>query len=195
MTFKSILSTLAGILCVIGYIPYIRAILKKETKPAKASWIIWAALNSITVAGMIEKHTVNDQILGATIGTWVVFLLALKYGKSGWRLLDKLCLGGAAFGIVLWWIFDNPVVGIITSLSVAFLGSFPTFKSAWNNPSQEDRAAWTIYGLSSVMAVLAIPAWTLADAAQPITFLMIETIMIYLLWLGPRQVKALEKAA
>jgi hypothetical protein len=39
---KQTLSVIAGILFVAGFFPYIKAILKGETKPAKASWIIWA---------------------------------------------------------------------------------------------------------------------------------------------------------
>lgn len=65
---KETLSVLAGLLFIAGFIPYIRAILRKETKPAKASWIIWASLDTITIAGMYAKDTVNGQILGAVIG-------------------------------------------------------------------------------------------------------------------------------
>jgi cation transport ATPase len=174
------------VLFIAAFVPYIRAILRKETQPAKASWIIWASLDTITFAGMLAKHSVNGQIVGAICGAWTVVVLALKYGKSGWTLLDKLCLGGAVLGIVLWQAFSNPVLGIVTSLSVVFVGSFPTFASAWHDPSKEDRTAWTIFFISCVVAMFAIPAATLADAAQPSTFFLIETIMVSILYLRPR---------
>ena len=180
---RSILSVLAGLLYVAAFVPYIRAILRKETQPAKASWIIWASLDTITLAGMLAKHTVNGLIVGAIIGAWMVVILTLKNGKSGWSRLDKFCLGGAVLGIVLWGISGNPTFGIVTSLSVVFLGSFPTFASAWNDPSKEDRTAWTIFFIACVVAMFAIPARTLADTAQPVTFLVIETIMVSILYL------------
>mgnify|MGYP000132529445 FL=1 len=183
---KETLSILAGLLFVAAFVPYIRAILRKETKPAKASWIIWANLDTITLAGMFFKGTVNGQILGAVLGAWVVAALALKYGTPGWTKLDKFCLGGAVLGIVLWQVFSDPVFGIVTSLSVVFLGSIPTFTSAWKDPSRENKLAWTIFWVSCVCAVIAIPHWTLADAAQPITFFAIETIMMYILFVRPR---------
>lgn len=183
---KETLSALAGLLYVAGYIPYIRAILQKETKPAKSSWLIWASLDTITLAGMFVKHSVNGQILGAIIGAWVVAILALKYGMSGWTKLDKFCLGGAVLGIVLWRAFGNSVFGIMTSLSVMSIGSIPTFASAWKNPSHENKLAWTIFWISCVCAVIAIPHWTLADAAQPITFFAIESVMMYILYVRPR---------
>lgn len=183
---KGMISVLAGILFIIGFVPYILAIWRGETKPAKASWIIWASLDSITLAGMFVKGTMNGQILGAVIGAWIVVILALRYGTPGWTKLDKFCLSGAVLGIVLWQVFSNPVLGIITSLSVVFLGSFPTFASAWRNPAQENRMAWTIFWLSCVAAMIAIPAWTLADAAQPIVFTIIESVMMYILYFRPR---------
>lgn len=189
MHLKDSLSIIAGVLFVAAFVPYVRAILRKETHPAKASWVIWATLDSITFAGMLTEHTVNGQIVGAILGAWTVVALAVKYGKPGWTRLDKSCLGGAVLGIALWKVFSNPVLGIMTSLSVVFLGSIPTFASAWKDPSKEDRTAWTIFWISCVFAVIAIPAWTLADAAQPITFFLIESIMMYILYVRPRSMR------
>lgn len=186
MHLKGVLSLVAGVLFVAAFVPYIRAILQKKTQPAKASWVIWATLDSITCAGMLVKHAVNGQIIGAILGAWMVVILAMKYGKPGWTRLDKFCLGGAVLGIALWTIFSCPALGIVTSLSVVFLGSIPTFANAWHDPSKEDRTAWTIFWVSCVFAVVAIPAFTWADAAQPLTFFSIETIMMYILYFRPR---------
>ena len=142
MELKSVLSIIAGFLFILEFVPYIRAILRKKTKPAKASWIIWASLDTITLAGMFFKEAVNGQILGAVLGAWVVVAFTLKYGTLGfWTKLDKFCLTGAVLGIVLWQVFSNPVLGIMTSLSVVFLGSIPTFASAWKDPSRENKLA------------------------------------------------------
>lgn len=183
---KETLSILAGLLFVAAFVPYIRAILRKETKPAKASWLIWASLDTITLVGMFFKHSVNGQIIGAVFGAWTVAALALKYGTPGWTKLDKFCLGSAVLGIVFWQVFGDPVFGIATSLGVILIGSIPIFTSAWKDPSRENKLAWTIFWISCVCAVIAIPRWTLAGAAQPITFFVIETIMIYILFVRPR---------
>jgi hypothetical protein len=183
---KEIFSILAGLLFVAAFVPYIRAILRKETKPARASWLIWATLDTITLAGMFFKDAINGQILGAILGAWVVAILALKYGVPGWTTLDKFCLAGAVLGIVLWQVFSDPIFGIMTSLGVVFIGSVPTFTSAWKDPSRENKLAWMIFWISCVCAVIAIPRWTLEDAAQPITFFVVESIMMYILFVRPR---------
>ena len=120
------------------------------------------------------------------MGVWIVAALALKYGASGWTKLDKFCLGGAVLGVTMWYLFDSPTLGITVSNGIIFLGAFPTFASAWRDPSGEDKAAWTIYWLSCVASVLAIPAWTLADAMQPLTFFVIESVVMYLLFVQPK---------
>jgi hypothetical protein len=77
-------------------------------------------------------------------------------------------------------------MGIVTSQIVCFLGSIPTFVSAWEDPSKEDKTAWTIFWISCVCAVLAIPAWTLADALQPLNFFAIQSVMMLILFVRPK---------
>lgn len=183
MNIKNVLSVFSGILFAIAYIPYIRTILNGKTRPSKASWIIWASLDVIVLAGMIAKHSLNYQIATAVIGSSIVAILSLKYGTSGWTKLDKLCLTGAILGVILWLTFDNPLFGILTSLGIMFIGSIPTFVSAWRDASREDKPAWTMFWISCVFALLAVPAWTVADAAQPITFFTVQTVMMYILYI------------
>ena len=189
MSLKNTLSVLAGVLVVLGYAPYIRAILKRQTKPSKASWIIWATLDLITIIAMFVKHTVNGQIVGAVAGSWVVVALAIKYGTPGWTKLDKFCLGGSALGIALWLAFSSPVLCLMTSQSVVVIASFPTFASSWRSPSAESRLGWTCWWLSCVLATIAIPHWTLMDAFQPLAWSAIETTMMFILFVRPRLMK------
>lgn len=191
MDIKNVLSVIAGIVFIAGFVPYVLAILGRDiflqkiepTKPAKASWIIWISLDSITLAGMCAKDSVNGQIIGAVVGGWVVVAFALKYGTRGWSNLDKFCLAGAFLGIVLWKAFDNPIMGIVTCQAVTFIGSIPTFASAWKDPGHEDKLSWTIFWISCSCAMLAIPHLTIEDIAQPTTFFLIETTMMYILYL------------
>lgn len=186
MPEKEVLLIIAGLLFIVGFGPYIRAILRKETKPVKASWIIWASLDYIVLAGMIAANSVNGQIIGAIVGASTVMCLAMKFGTPGWTKTDKWCLGGAVLGVALWFVFSSPILGIMVSCVVGFLGSIPTFISAWNNPDHENKLAWTIFWLSCVCALFAVPHWTLEDAAQPVTFSAVETIMMYILYIHSR---------
>lgn len=182
MTVKEAFSVLAGLLCIIGYIPYVSSILRKETMPARATWLIWAFLDIITLAGMYAAGAINGQIIASFVGASTVGLLSLKYGKPGWSNIDKISIGGSVVGIILWVVFKNPTFGIVISLVVILWGSIPTFASALEDPNRENKTAWIIFFISCLFAIIAIPKWTLEDAAQPVTFLIIEMIMLYIIF-------------
>ncbi|MGH9439258.1 MAG: hypothetical protein ACRD22_15525 [Terriglobia bacterium] len=186
MHVKGILSVVSGVLFVIGFIPYVRAIVRRKAQPAKVTWLVWSILNVVSFAGMLVKHAMIGQMAAVLFCSIIAAVLTQKYGVPGWSRLDKVCLAGAAVGIILWVSFSNPVLGILTSLIATFLGGIPNFVLAWHDPGKEDRTTWTILWVSCVVAVIAIPRFTLAEAAQPITFLMIENIMVFLLYTRPR---------
>ena len=202
MNIKTLFSVIAGILFALAFLPYILAIFgrgisfkkkriisREKTKPQKSTWIIWATLDSIILIGMLFKGAINGQIVAAVICAWLVAVLAVKYGKSGWSKLDKFCIGGAIFGVVLSLVFGDAIPGIIASCLVLFIGSFPTFASAWKKPSHEDKTAWTMYWISCVFAMIAIPKLTFQDAGQPISFFLIESVMMYILYIHARKFK------
>ena len=186
---KALFSTLSGVIFFLALVPYTITILKGKTRtrPAKASWLIWASMDTVVFAGMVAKHSMNGQILAAICGAWVVFFLTLKYGVPGWTRIDKICLGGTVLAMLLWAISGNPVVGIVTSLGSGLLGSVPTFVSAWHDPSRENKLAWTMCVVSCVFAILAISDWTLASAGQPLVFAFIDVTVWAIVMLRPQR--------
>jgi hypothetical protein len=206
---KDIFDWLAFVLIIVAFIPYAKAVWRDrnilsgtpgKTEPSKASWIIWVALDVITAIGMYVEGSLNGQITAAVIGGSMVAILAMKFGTSDWTRLDKGCLGGAFLGIILWKVFGDAVAGIITCQIVMFIGSLPTFSSAWKDPGRENKTAWTLFWLSCVAALIAIPGLTLEvtfnepmhfflanlkHTAQPVTFFIIESIVIGILLIRP----------
>lgn len=183
---QATLGFFAGILFIVGFFPYINAIARGKARPAKVSWLIWISTDLITFAAMIASGTLNGQMIGVITGGTMVTVLALLKGERGWSRIDRFCLAGAVIGIVLWAISGDPDVAIVLIGAVGFLGSIPTFVSAWKNPDSENRLAWTIFWLSCVCAVLAIPKLTIADAVQPLIFFVIESVMMYILYIRKR---------
>lgn len=186
---KELLSAISGVLFFVAFIPYILAILHKKARPQKTSWIIWAILDWITFIGMLKENSLNWHITGACIGASTIAILAMIYGETKWKKEDKICLIAASIAIVL--MFLNPVYSILISLCGLFIGAIPTFKSVWKEPENEDKLAWTLYWISCVMAIIAIPKWTLEDAGQPITFFIIESVVLYAIYF--RAKKSLKK--
>ena len=177
------LSQLAGIIFLIGFIPYIAAIVKHQTQPMKATWLIWMSLDGLTLAGMYAKQSVSGQIVGAFAGACLVFLLSLKYGKPGWTKIDGWTLAGAIVGVGLWWAFDSPVLGILMAQLTGLVVATPTFMNVWHRPQDESRFGWCFFWASCIPALIAIPALSWEHTLQPLGFLTGNTIMMYLLFI------------
>lgn len=177
-----IISALAGLTFFLAAVPYIRAVLKGQAQPVMATWFIWASLDIIILWGMFVTNAVNWQSVGAAAGGSAVALLTIKYGRPGWTRVDKFCLTGAILSVALWLWFDNPTLGILTSSTALFLGSIPTFISAYEDPSREDKLAWTMCFVAAIPMVILVPVWDFNHATQPILLFVIETVMTWLVW-------------
>lgn len=178
----NVLFALIVILQVASIVPYIAAILRRQAQPVMATWLIWATLDTVTFLGMYAKGALNAQIIAVIGGAWCIALLSLKLGRPGWTRVDKLCLFGAAIAVALWAASGDAALALVTSLTATFLGAIPTFVSAWQDPRRENKVAWTIGTAACIGAMFAVPRWTIADAAQPITFFLIQIVMVYILY-------------
>lgn len=186
-TFQHVLNGIAGVLILVAVGVYIVAIVRKTTRPAKATWIIWTVLSFLTAGGMFQSGTLNGQMVAVVAGDVVVVVLALIYGIPGWNTLDKLSLAGAGIGLAFWVATSNPLYAIVISLSINFIGAIPTVVKTWKYPDQESPTTWVLVGISSTLQSIAIPAWTTADAAQPLSYLVIQGALLFLIFVRPKQ--------
>lgn len=192
--YHDVLETLAGLVFIFGFLPYIREVWSTRSlpsgadgkiEPVKATWIIWTVLDTITLLAMWRAGTLNYQIEGCVIGAWIVVVLALKYGKSGWTGADIFCLTGAALGLVRWWWTGDAVEGLWITLATLVLGSYPLFCVTWGNPNGESKIAWVAWWISSIIQMASFPAWSFKACAQTVAFFTVQSIMVSLIFVKP----------
>ena len=188
-------SWLSGLLLFISFIPYTINIVRHrnvldKNKPVIATWLLYFCFDIINVLGMEKANALNGLAMGALLGSTVTMVLAFLYGKPGWNIFDKICLFIGIIAIILWSLSDNPEYAIIFSCLGLFVASFPTFISVKENPIRESRATWTIDAIACILATLAIPQWDINNAFQPLTFLLIVTVMVWFLWLQPVRISS-----
>lgn len=183
---KEILSILSGGIFIWAFFPYIKAIVRKETSPRKATWLVWAMGDIIILIGMIVKGTISGFMIAAVLGASTIFVLSLLFGEPGWNRRDRVCLSLSTLAIALWIYFGESNLGIGLSLVALYIAAWPTYVSAWEKPENEDRKAWVLFNCANLFALLAIPHLTFADMAPPIVFAIIDAPFLYLLFLRPR---------
>lgn len=179
------MNTLSGVLFFIAFLPYIWAIVNHQTVPSPVSWAIWASVDTLALLAMRKEKAPVGQLTGAVLGAWSVTVLALIFGKPTMGSIEWVSITGATAGVVLWQKTGNAVTAIVCAQLAVFIGAFPTFTNGYNNPSQENPLAWSIWFVSCVCALFAIKKWNLAEALQPLTFTTIETTMVVLVVIRP----------
>ena len=178
------LRTIAGLLGLSGFVPYIWTTLSGKTTPARTSWLIWGALNFLTLLAMAAKGADYRQLACVTIGSWIVaFLGLIKKGDPRWHAIEKICVVAAVVAVILWKaVFHDSTAGLIASLIAILIGCISTWQKAWREPKGENLTAWVVFCASSLLATVAVKEWTIAEAAQPVVFLanQIATVSIIL---------------
>ncbi len=191
MTTGEILGIVAGIIAFSAYVVYVVSILRGKTKPNRATWWIW------TFMGLVVG--LSYYFAGARNTIWVPFvefigplsiaLLSVKYGEGGLdNKTDLVCLFGAIFSIILWIIFGNPVIALVTNLAVDSFALVPTIKKSYLRPEGEDFWAWFGTGIADTLNLFAVERLTFAILVYPIYMLVSDLIIIFILFLRKKNV-------
>lgn len=185
MAVRDIFAVVAGLLAIVAAIPYIIDIIKGKTKPNIASWLTWTLLLLIGTAGAFAAHEVRSALLttGDLVGTGLILLLGVKYGIAEFSKFDFFCQAGALLGLVLWFVFNSPTIGIVAVIAVDLLGSLPTLRHSWKNPKEETWQTFVIVSLASVITLITLTNFNVASLAYPGYLLVINlsfaSVVIY----------------
>ena len=185
MDWKFYIGIIAGVIAFIAYIVYIRSILKGETKPNKATWWIWTFMGAVIGVSYYFSGAENTIWVPFVefIGPFSIALLSLKYGEGGLEdRTDIICLTGAIISIILWIIFKNPVVALVTNLAVDSFALIPTIKKSYKRPAGEDFWAWFGTGMADTLNLFAVERFSFAILLYPIYMLVSDLIIICILF-------------
>ncbi len=181
----SIAGKLAGIISLTAYVPYILSILRKETKPNRASWIIWAIVSTIIALSYREAGASYAFLapVGYVIGSTIVFILSIRHGVGGWTPFDRRCLIGAAISLAIWQIFNSPMSALLINLFINLLGTLPTARKVWYQPETENKVFWILVLLGTLVNLFAIEEWIFSMAVYPVSMIfLIGIVTVPVLW-------------
>ncbi len=213
MTANSTAGIVAGVFALAGGFLYILAILgwgisvrkfefyrlKNPTRPNRVTWLIWSFVGIITVSSYYASGATHTVWFAAalTCEYLVAFALSYWYGDESWksewkhRVRDFVCLGGAAISAFLWWWFDIPQIALFATIAIDLFGAIPTMAKAYTRPWTEDRRAWTLAAVGSVINMYAMEwKWepeAVTIAIYPIYMLVANGLITILLYLPRRK--------
>ncbi|HLB42131.1 MAG TPA: hypothetical protein VJN02_04645 [Gammaproteobacteria bacterium] len=181
--FHEILGIIAGILALVGYIPYIYTTVRGKTRPNKATWIIWTVIGGLIAFSYLFEGDPNTiwLPLGYFIGPLIVAILSFRYGYSEWTKLDIVCLIVGGISIIPWIISENAIFTLLINVFIDASGAIPTVVKTYREPETEDFSAWVIFFIANTLEVFAIEQWNLAAIYPIYLFILAGLIVLFIL--------------
>ena len=179
MDYHFLLGILAGSCSVVAITYYVRSILQKETKPNRASWIIWSITNTILLVSYFSvgaRSTIFLPIVYFFNGL-IVLMFSFRYGISSLSKLDYFSIFVAGFSLFVWFITKTPLTALLMNLLMDSAGYLPTIKKSYFDPFSESRVAWFFIFLGSCFNLLAINNFSFGIVIYPIMMFLMNGIV------------------
>ncbi len=191
ISIKVIISITAVILTIVGYIPYIKDIIEKKTKPHAFTWFVFTLAGAIAYALQVFG--------GAGVGAWslliaviicfIIFLLSLRIGIKDITLSDTLFLILSLVALYLWLVVKQPVWSAILATSVEILGFIPTIRKSWNKPHSETLFTYEVCAVRYGISIFSLQQLNILTVLYPIAWMVVNLTFTIILIVRRNQLK------
>ena len=183
MNTYQILGLLSPIVSALGYIPYVRAMVRREIQPHPISWLLWSILGFVTLVtyiGVGAHDTLPIAVLNC-IGPCVIFLFTIKYWKGGFTRFDYLCLTFSLVSILIYIVFHRATVALTINLVGDFFAALPTIRKTWLDPRSENSWAWLAFTIGALLSLLTMGERWSYGVAVLLVYLFVYQGCMYML--------------
>ena len=181
---KNILSAFAVALTFIGYFPYIKSIVNKQTKPHFYSWLIWT-LDGLIIFGLQFTNGAGSGsyvVLSATVLSAIVLTLTLlDKDKKKPTKSDAIFLVLALISLGLWLVAKQPLLSAILIMTVDVFGFIPTIRKTWINPYSENTSFYIINTLRFAFAFCALSEYSIITVLYPAVWFINNGVFVGML--------------
>lgn len=185
MEIKAIFGILSAFFTLAGAAFYLMSIHKKEINPHLLSWIGWAFITIIGAMAMLDG--------GSTWSTLFIFSNSLscisvavysfykKIGTWSTTMYDYVFFGLGILGIILWQIFDAPLVAIILSVLADLFFAIPTIIKTYKNPKSENATSWIPYCIAGVFGLLSMKTLSSTEILYPFYIFTLNFLVLIII--------------
>ncbi len=189
MLHKEWISAIAIALTVIAFIPYIRSVLRKETRPHVISWLIWGGSTAVVFLAQLAD--------GGGAGAWPVGVSAImtltiatlayaNHSDHAIACTDWGMLLLALLAMPLWVLTHDPVWAVAILTIVDVLGFVPSFSKAWRLPNEESLPFFVIMAIRNGLVIAALQHHSLTTVLFPAVSGAACVVFVAMVWLRRR---------
>lgn len=184
------------ILSLVGYIPYLRDVIKGKTKPHTFSWLIWLIITLIVGIAQLSAGAGWGALHNITTGLACVVILyyALKNKDKDITVSDKIMFGLSLLSIPLWVFTKDPLWSIILLTFIDIFAFGPTIRKTWSKPFSETLSSYSIAGTKYFIALFALSVYKLSTLLYPSVLVCMNFFLVFIM-LWRRNIKGYIKEA
>lgn len=183
---------LAGIVGIVGYLPYIRDILRHKTKPDRASWLIWTLEYGVLFFAQLNKGATGSLWLVGlqTLGVVAVFALSFHFGMGKIDRRSAVLLACICLALGAWYVTNDATVALLIALAVEASGVLLTTLKVYRHPGSETLTMWILVCIAGALGIPAIAAGSSAILyVYPLSLIVMSGCVIGAALLGTRKAK------
>lgn len=187
---KDILAYAGALIAIFCTLPYLIDIVKRKTKPNIVTWITWSLLIGVGAAALFASNEFNAALLlcGDFVATFAVVLVGLRYGTVKLDRFDFFCMLGVVAGLMLWIVFNSPLIAIIATIGIDFIGTIPTVRHSYFHPEEETYLTFLLGVFASIFTLLSLHEYMVSAWVYPLYLLLSNAMLFIVILLGQRKI-------
>ena len=170
MHYKILLSATAIALTFMAFYPYLRSILRGDTRPHVFSWVIWGTTTFVVfLAQLKDKGGVGAWPIGVS-GIITMFIALLAYLKRADVTITKtdwFFFVAAMSSLPLWYFSADPLWAVVILTTIDVLGFGPTVRKAYWQPHSESVAFFALFTARNLLVITALENYTVTTVLFP----------------------------
>lgn len=179
-----------------GLVPYlllVRGIASGKVRQSFATWMLWLVLDIIVLTSLLAQKA-SPVLFGIfTAGTLAVTLMLLVKKQFAWKPFDSLIAVLVAICIIVFCV-AGPYMATIATTAALGIASIPQVTHTYRDPHSTPTAEYLLFTLSSVLAVISAPAWTVQDRLPQMNSALFCATIVVLTLRKPDQNDTKDKA-
>lgn len=175
-----ILIALTGI---VSYAFAVYNIHKGNYQPNLFSRAVWFLLNINTLIGILASQSpAASLLLGGILvfGSGLMLAFSIKCGRRHFGTTEFICVVLLALSLIVWLVFQAPLVNVSISLLAHSIGAVPTLRQVWKKPRTESKIFWMLFFVCSALSLIASSGQPLAMQLVPLYYTVFEGSMFLL---------------
>ena len=184
---------LAGLVGLLGYLPYLRDAWRRTSQPDPAAWLIWTVEYSVLLAAQAAQHPPWAALCLAGLqlaGTCAVLAVLAVRGEWRWGFGRGVLLGGSVAVMAVWRFTHTPATAMCLVLAVEGAGMVLVILGAYRRPGSETPLTWKAFTLAGLLDLRALSGQTAPLLfAYPAFFVVMGSGVLTAIALGRRRAR------